>query len=134
MSKRARIWALVTVAIVLLLGDPYTWQLSLGDLLIPVDGIWWQSVIAAIEIALLVGTALAFAGARAQAARVLLLTEVFVFAVGNVGYIARDGLDRFSGGLIPGYVLVVVVLALAIRLSMVMMLQRVGKLPYRVDS
>lgn len=109
---------LAACTVLLLLGDPYAWQMSYGDLILVADGVWWQSIVAAVDLALLVGTGVAYLAGRERVAYVLLLLDVSAFLLANVTYVARDGLDRFSGGLVPGYVPLVVFLGLVVRLTL----------------
>lgn len=86
-------------------------------MLLNADGVWWQSIVAAGDAALLTGIALAVLFGPASATPRLQMFEGAFYLCANVFYFWRDGMLRLGNGSGSAWpIACLIVLSLAVRL------------------
>lgn len=96
MFRRVLTVSLVICVAVSVFFDPYTWYASGNDLRVP--GPWWQSLLAAGDLLLLGSTVALLARGRVLGPIQLLAVETMYNTTMNALLVARDGIQRFVGG------------------------------------
>jgi hypothetical protein len=95
---RANVGALAMVAATLIVVDPYSAGLVGGDLLPDAEGVPWQTILAVVDFAMLVGVVVAAWSLSMRRALQLQFSELALFLATNTYYLYRDGVLRFGNG------------------------------------